>query len=130
LYKSDGEIANCLKLDSPPFQMGDSGDYELGQKGKKEISTYYSGKYSKLIFEVISEKSILQFSLEELQIMRNEVFARYGYIFKSGGKMDTYFKAQKWYRGTNKNVDDFITSIERANLDTILKVEAKKKAGN
>ncbi len=66
-------------------------------------------------------------NLEDLQIMRNEIFARYNYIFKSGGEMDTYFKKQSWYIRINKNVDQLLTDIEKVNIKSIRKVEQVKK---
>ena len=56
--------------------------------------------------------------------MRNEIFARYGYIFKEGGEMEKYFKSQDWYTPEHKNVNDFLTEIEKENLKLIREVEA------
>ncbi|WP_159023344.1 YARHG domain-containing protein [Formosa sp. L2A11] len=57
---------------------------------------------------------------KSLKLMRNEIFARYGYIFKKGGEMDTYFRKQKWYRPEHKKVEQFLTEIERYNIELII----------
>jgi hypothetical protein len=55
--------------------------------------------------------------------MRNEIFARYGYKFKSGGEMDKYFKSQDWYSGQHDNVNDFLTELEKENIKLIRQIE-------
>lgn len=59
--------------------------------------------------------------------MRNEIFARYGLIFQKGGQMDKYFSRQKWYRKNYNKVNQWLTKIELLNIETIKKVENKKK---
>ncbi|MFZ1808384.1 MAG: YARHG domain-containing protein [Cyclobacteriaceae bacterium] len=61
-------------------------------------------------------------SADELRLMRNEIFARYGYIFSSKGLSD-YFETKRWYKPTNANVDDKLTAIDKSNIEQILKFE-------
>ncbi|RJE74151.1 YARHG domain-containing protein [Reichenbachiella sp. MSK19-1] len=70
-------------------------------------------------------------SANELRIMRNEIFARYGYIFNSQD-LTEYFNTKFWYQPTNSNVDDKLTSIDKANIEGILKFEnlAKQESFN
>ena len=58
----------------------------------------------------------------ELKIMRNEIYARYGYIFKTED-MKAYFESQPWY--TPKYNDDtfFLTEIEKRNIELIKQYE-------
>lgn len=53
-------------------------------------------------------------SPNELKIMRNEIFARYGYTFKTK-EMIYHFRKQRWYRPMNTNVTSMLTSIEKEN---------------
>lgn len=117
----------CLKFENPPIQIGKDGDYELGLKSTKDLHSYYDGRLKKAIFKILDEDYLMKLSLEDLQIMRNEVYARYGYIFMIGGEMEAYFKKQTWYSGQFENVDNFITEIEKANIALIQKVEEAKK---
>ena len=61
-------------------------------------------------------------SARELRLMRNEIFARYGYIFNSPDLAD-YFKSQRWYEPTYSNVDDQLTDIDKSNIERILTFE-------
>jgi hypothetical protein len=61
----------------------------------------------------------------ELKIIRNEIFARYGMIFKKGSEMDLYFKKQDWYQPQYKSVDQFLTQLEKDNLTIIKKAESE-----
>lgn len=63
------------------------------------------------------------FTLDELKIMRNEIFARHGYIFSTDA-MKKHFSMQTWYKGTKTNVDNLLNSIEKKNVATIKKAEA------
>ncbi|MFH1152489.1 MAG: YARHG domain-containing protein [Pseudomonadota bacterium] len=53
---------------------------------------------------------------EELQIMRNEIFALYGFMFTPGGQMDAYFRTKNWYTPRYKEVFPWLTEIEKANI--------------
>ena len=64
---------------------------------------------------------------KELKIMRNEIFARYGYKFKKDGTMGIYFEKQKWYSISNLNIKHCLTSIEKENIDNIRRIENKKQ---
>lgn len=66
---------------------------------------------------------LLQKSKDELQIIRNEVFARKGYIFEKGGDMDIYFSKLTWYDPRLKNVDDLLTENERQYILLIQSIE-------
>ena len=74
----------------------------------------------------LTEKELCKMSKYELKIMRNEIFARYGYKFIEGGTMDKYFSHKDWYRGDYDNVDDFLTPIEKHNINLIQKCEKKQ----
>lgn len=130
--ESNGEFVlynnkKFLKLENSPYQLGKEGEYELGIYVDDKLSKYYGGRFLETVFAIVKVDYLNSLSLEDLQIMRNEVFARYGYIFKSEGKMDTYFKKKKWYRGINKKVDEFLSEIERINISAIQKVEQEKR---
>lgn len=65
----------------------------------------------------------------ELRFMRNEIFARYGYIFKSQD-LTKYFNSKQWYNPTKANIDDQLTAVDKSNIQRILKFEnlAKKNS--
>lgn len=61
-------------------------------------------------------------SIEDLDLMRNEIFAEYGYRFQSE-KWSSYFSKMPWYTPLFDNVDDKLTEIDKANIKLILKVK-------
>lgn len=54
----------------------------------------------------------------ELRIMRNEIFARHGYIFKSP-EMSSYFTRQRWYSPRYDDVSRFLSDTEVRNAQLI-----------
>nr|WP_233098837.1 YARHG domain-containing protein [Aureibaculum flavum] len=80
------------------------------------------GKYPESSFVKLTLKELTELPKSELKIMRNEIFARNGYIFKSGGKMDTYFSKKIWYKPIKKDNINF-SDIEKHNIELILKLE-------
>lgn len=56
---------------------------------------------------------IVKLSKDEIAIMRNEIFARYGYSF-SKPKFKLYFSKQQWY--TNRAAKPILNTIEKYNV--------------
>lgn len=66
-------------------------------------------------------------SLDDLDLMRNEIFADYGLRFKTA-KWQDYFGKQPWYKPLHDDVNAFLSPIDRHNLAVILRVRAKLAA--
>jgi len=66
-------------------------------------------------------------SAKELRIMRNEIFARYGYKFSSDYLAD-YFSKKRWYNAESKNVMDDLTAIDIHNINLIKDFEETPKS--
>ncbi|GAA5020153.1 hypothetical protein GCM10011506_05340 [Marivirga lumbricoides] len=66
-------------------------------------------------------------SKKELSIMRNEIFARYGYAFSSDYLKD-YFSKKLWYSAESKNVTDKLTTIDIHNIQLIKDFEETTKS--
>lgn len=80
-------------------------------------------------YGIISQRILRPEELEEtpkleLDIMRNEIFADHGYIFKTKIWQE-YFSQQLWYKPLFEDVNDKLTFIDKANIRTILMVEEK-----
>ena len=80
------------------------------------------GKYPFCSTRLISESDLMNKTKRELRIMRNEIFARYGYEFKSRELME-YFSVYSWYEPNYKNVDHLLSEIELKNIDLISQFE-------
>lgn len=87
---------------------------------------YLVGDYPFASKRLLTEEELEKYNLDQLKIIRNEIFARYGLIFEKDGQMDKNFSQQKWYRKNYNKVDHWLTTIELKNIETIKKVERKK----
>lgn len=84
--------------------------------------------YSKYKFtseRLVTESELTKYSKEDLRIMRNEIYARYGYVFKSKDLTDYFAKAGRAYARLD-DVTAFLTEIEAKNVEIIKKVESSK----
>lgn len=54
--------------------------------------------------------------------MRNEIFARHSFIFKSKA-MAAYFSQQPWYRAQYDDIAARLTPLEKTNIMLIKKLE-------
>lgn len=68
------------------------------------------------IFLTLDDVSKL--SKADLKLMRNEIYARHGYLFKTE-EMKAYFKYQTWYSPRYDDVTSFLTEKEKANINLI-----------
>ena len=132
--KTDGEFViydntKGLVLYNLWRSVAKKGEYELGFV-LASIDCYYYGKFSCASLRLLNEAELMKMTISELEIMRNEIYARYGYIFNLGGEMDTYFKMQGWYKGQYKDVTTFPTELEKRNIRLIQTVEKIKTADN
>ncbi len=53
-----------------------------------------------------------------LRIMRNEIFARYGYTFKDE-MLRRHFQSKGWYTPTEADVSHMLTDLEKQNIAMI-----------
>ncbi|MEM7373457.1 MAG: YARHG domain-containing protein [Bacteroidota bacterium] len=65
-------------------------------------------------------------SIEDLDIMRNEIFADYGYTFQSD-KWQRYFGEFDWYQPQHASVDHLLTDIDKYNIKIILQTKEAMK---
>jgi hypothetical protein len=67
-------------------------------------------------------------SIDDLDLMRNEIYAEYGLIFKSL-KWQEYFSKKSWYKPQFENVDSKLSEIDKANIKLIISTK-EKMSGN
>lgn len=95
--------------------------FEFGEKSENTLDEY----------PITFTRSIKELDLKgktkiELKIMRNEIYARYGFIFQPNGEMDIYFRKQQWYTPQTKLVDNFLTELEKKNIKFLITYESIK----
>lgn len=112
-----------------------SGDEVWNDKGVKytlrwneEASAGKTGVHGRFPFTSleVAPLGVLNFYPKDLlKIMRNEIFARHGYIFTSTA-MKTYFEKQGWYHPTTSDINEVtsqLSEIETINVALIRQAE-------
>lgn len=72
---------------------------------------------------ILTESELSGFSKEELRVLRNEIYARHGHIFKSED-LTNYFSRFSWYDPDTENAFNRLSDIEKKNIDKIKSMEA------
>ncbi len=85
-------------------------------------NSYSQCRYPQASERLLTPSDLSSMNKEDLRIMRNEIFARHGYIFKTVD-MKSYFAKQSWYRGNYNDVSSMLTSIEKSNIELIKRYE-------
>ncbi len=118
-------ISHGILLKPPFFHAFHEGG-EYGPMLPEENGPDLMGWHTEASKKVLYSKDLEAYTSKDLKYMRNEIFARYGYIFKEGGEMHSYFSKQDWYHPQYNDVSTFLTEIEKRNIETILKAEKEK----
>jgi hypothetical protein len=71
----------------------------------------------------ITEEMLLGLFVEDLRVLRNEIYARQGRIFKDK-ELQKYFASQSWYKANPDFKDEMLTEKEYKNLAVIREAEA------
>jgi len=83
------------------------------------------GNYPEASTRNLNESELAAKSCFELKIMRNEIYARHGYIFKTDD-MRAHFSRQNWYRPLAADVSGQLSGVERRNTQLIKQYESGK----
>ncbi len=110
-------------------------DEESQQEVATEVINFYllegdgsfanGRKYPQISERNLDAASLAGYSRAELKIMRNEIFAVYGYIFKTE-PLKSHYAAMRWYKPQYDNVENLLTDIEKVNVQVIKQVEDQK----
>jgi hypothetical protein len=85
-------------------------------------SSYAFGDFPITALRRLTDYDISGLSRTTLQIMRNEIFARHGYIF-SRDDLSDYFNRKAWYTPSKYNVEKELSDIEKYNVNFIKSYE-------
>ncbi len=86
------------------------------------VSSSIAGIWPETSQRYLHYSDIANLNPYELKIMRNEIFARHGYIFNTK-EMAQYFNQQSWYKPISRNVTSKLNSIEKSNIEFIKSYE-------
>ena len=109
------------------------GNTDSNTGNSKNDVNYYIEKYKDRDFIFPDSDSVEltyndlnSLSVEELFIARNEMFARYGYIFDDNSNLTKFFKSKKWYSPNSNYYGKLYSQVEEDNCKLIKTVEFTK----
>lgn len=88
------------------------------QEYLKEAAENSNTNFDWLSTREVTPKDLENKTKEQLRIMRNWIYARHGYIFKSPD-LQEYFSQFSWYEPTSSNVTPELNKIELSNIQLI-----------
>ncbi len=80
------------------------------------------GRFPEASRRLLTPEDLAKYDASDLRLMRNEIFARHGFVFKDA-ELATYFGRQPWYTPEYEDVSGFLTEIEKQNIDRIKQAE-------
>ena len=98
---------------------------EQPQQRQESNTDYYRGGYGRFpegSDRYLNTSELYRLSQWDLKVMRNEIFARHGYIFQTQ-EMRDYFLKQRWYEPRYNDVNNMLSKIEKENVDLIKQFE-------
>lgn len=132
-YNKDGKHTGTFYVKKSTEDRSEiSGTFVLESNGKEmpfelstnEVQPDYSSSYGYAAGQrILSESELQVFSQEELRILRNEVYARHGHIFKSED-LTSYFSRFDWYHPDTNDAFDRLSEMEKNNILIIKEVES------
>ena len=122
---SEGKYENGLKINHYGSPSAPQSQAEIGIKSGA-IKDYYQGEYPQVSYQVLQAAALSKYSKAQLVLMRNEVFARYGYMFAAANGMLAHFKKQEWYDPSKTDVSRLLTALEKKNIALLKEIEAKR----
>ena len=81
-----------------------------------------TGFYPESSARLLTHEDVENLTVDELGIMRNEIYARHGYSFKDKD-MRKRFDTTTWYVPMGIDIRDKLTDIEVQNIDLIYQYE-------
>ncbi len=95
---------------------------KIEQQNVDLLASYEARIREKLSTEALGEDALGEMFAEDLRVLRNEVYARHGRVFKDK-ELQKYFDSQAWYKPNPDFKDDQLSEIEAQNLAKIKQAE-------
>lgn len=128
-HKDDGEFNFTISETNPAVLQGSWKPFAKGRPAKeyelKRKAFSYStdvGDYPEASQRLLKPKDVENMMKEDLQYMRNEIFARHGFCFNKKD-LRQQFEMQDWYVPNTVNIKGFLTDIEKKNIEMIKRYE-------
>jgi len=116
-----------LVPNSQRIELSHSDYYQIDEAGHFNYLTKINipetdRTYPEASSKILSLEELKQMDQHDLQMMRYEVYASYGYQFQEEVWMD-YFSDKDWYEGRLDNIEKYLSGVERINVGNILALE-------
>lgn len=128
-HKDDGEFRFSISKDSLSIVRGSwqANDMKRPAKGyrlEKKKFEYRTdvGSWPEASQRLLKPKDVENLFKEELEFMRNEIFARHGYCFNRK-HLRQQFEMEDWYVPNTVDIKGFLTDIEKKNIELIKRYE-------
>ncbi len=126
----DGQFNFTIKENNPDIITGSWKPMKTGKTPEKIYTLQRKefkyridvGQYPEASQRELKPADVENLMKSELQLMRNEIFARHGYCFKKKD-MRQRFENLDWYVPDNVDVKDLLTEIEKKNIRLIKRYE-------
>lgn len=84
--------------------------------------TALPGSYPQASERALNDGDLRPLNSYQLRVMRNEIYARHGYIFKDP-EMQNFFSSLPWYKPLYEDVGTLLTDLEISNMKMIKQYE-------
>lgn len=105
-----------------PFKQGVVPPKEFDLKKVAYAYNPEAGTYPESSTRLLEDQDVSNLTKEELEVMRNEIYARHGYSFKDLD-MRRYFDTVRWYIPLGVDIREKLTDTEVQNIDLIYRYE-------
>ncbi len=117
LKKENEQLKNQNNQEVTDDAIAGSSEIQPAQPNSDDEIFYAEGKGK---YPEGSERKLSSYELEildknQIKILRNEIYARHGYIFKNK-ELKEYFESQDWYEAHYEDVSHLLTKIEQENI--------------
>jgi len=128
-HKDDGEFNFTIDETSPDMVKGSWKPFAKGRQAKEyELSRrkfeYKAdvGSFPQASQRLLKAEDLENMMKEDLQFMRNEIFARHGFCFNKR-ELRQMFEMEDWYVPNTVDIRGFLTDIEKKNITLIKRYE-------
>jgi len=127
-FETIGSIVNNVDIEDDDVSEDVEDDTDYGFEAFDKDEEYEEEEYEDedYIFPsdtvYIREKDLARKSRDEIALIRNEIYARHGYIFHTE-PFKSYFESKEWYHPNENFSESLFNEIEEANKDFLVNYE-------
>jgi hypothetical protein len=128
-HKDDGEFNFTIDETAPDKVKGSWKPFAKGRPGKEYTldrrKFQYDpgvGTFPEASQRLLKAKDVENMMKEDLEFMRNEIFARHGFCFNRKN-LRQRFEMEDWYVPNTVDIRGFLTPIEKKNIEIIKRYE-------